>query len=254
MWTRRRLVLAVFLTITIVSVAAGALYFERGQGPDESALATVDDDPTVTVERTDLGHTVRTDPITNSTVGIVLYPGGRVEPASYVPTAAAIAARGDMMVIIPEMPLNLAILDVDRAESIRAAHPEIREWYVGGHSLGGVSACRFAADTPESVSGVILFASYCDTDISETDLRVLSILGTADGVLDAEAELKNRENLPSTSMVVHIDGMNHSQFGAYGSQRGDNVASISGTDARVAVANKTGHWLNRTIEEPHKSD
>ncbi|MEF8779851.1 MAG: alpha/beta hydrolase, partial [Haloferacaceae archaeon] len=89
-WTRIRLLLAIVVAALLVGAVAGGLYFELGQGPEPGTLATVEDDPEVTVERTDPGYLVRSGPVTESTTGGVLYPGARVEPASYVPTAAEI--------------------------------------------------------------------------------------------------------------------------------------------------------------------
>jgi len=40
--------------------------------------------------------------------GLIIYPGGRVDPRSYAPLAHDIASRGYMTVIVP-MPLNLAV-------------------------------------------------------------------------------------------------------------------------------------------------
>lgn len=243
-WTRTRIGLAIVAGLLVVAVAGGGLYFELGQGPDEAALSSVEADPQVTVERTDAGVLVRSGSVSESTTGIVLYPGGRIEPESYVPTAAELAVRGDVAVVIPEMPLNLAILDVDRADEAMDSVPEIDRWYVGGHSLGGVSACRFAAVDPDRVEGVILLASYCDQDVSGSQLRVLSVLGTADGVLDPEAERESRELLPSDARIVEVEGMNHAQFGAYGTQRGDGEATIDDREARERLAEETVRWLD----------
>lgn len=242
-WTRIRLLVAVVVGVLLVGAVAGGLYFELGQGPEPEALAAVEDDPDVAVERTGAGYLVRSGPVTGSTTGIVLYPGARVEPASYVPTAADIVRERDVVVVVPEVPLNLAILGVDRAAKADAAVPQVDRWYVGGHSLGGVAACRYAAGDPGRVEGVVLFASYCDRDLSGTDLRALSVLGTADRVLDREAERENRESLPAGARVVEIEGMNHAQFGAYGTQRGDGEPAIPDREARRRVAEAVVNWL-----------
>ncbi|WP_119822014.1 alpha/beta hydrolase [Halalkaliarchaeum desulfuricum] len=242
-WTRRSIAIALVGGVIVLAVAAGGLYLELGQGPDPAALSAVEDDPDVTVTHTVGGHLVHSGPVSSDTTGIVLYPGGLVDPESYVPTAAAIAAGHDVAVVIPKMPYNLAILDVDRAGSARDAAPEIRDWYVAGHSLGGVAACRYAVANPEVVEGIVLFASYCDRDLSDTDIRALSVLGTEDEVLDRDAEHRNRELLPASARIVEIEGMNHAQFGAYGSQRGDGTATIENEAARAQLAAEVVAWL-----------
>ena len=73
---------------------------------------------------------------TTPTTGLVFYPGGLVDPRAYAPYAQDIAAAG-FLVVIPPMPLNLAILNSGEAQKVIEAFPEIDNWAVGGHSLGG---------------------------------------------------------------------------------------------------------------------
>ncbi len=58
------------------------------------------------------------------------------------------------------MPLGLAVLDWDKALEVIEAHPEIRTWVIGGHSLGGAMAARFASRHPDTISGLVLWAAY----------------------------------------------------------------------------------------------
>ncbi len=81
---------------------------------------------------------------TEPTSAVILYPGGRVDARSYAPLAARIAERGHL-VVIPVMPLSLAVLDANAADEVIAAHPEVETWVVGGHSLGGAMAAQYAA-------------------------------------------------------------------------------------------------------------
>ncbi|WP_144831664.1 alpha/beta hydrolase [Kocuria rhizophila] len=46
---------------------------------------------------------------------------------------------------------------VEQGDSAEA--PQVNDWFVGGHSMGGVRACRLA---PES-EGLLLLGSYCAT-------------------------------------------------------------------------------------------
>ena len=236
---------AVVLLVALV-VAGGAAYFAAGLGPDADAVAAVEADPNVSVDRTAVGTAVRDGPVTSSTVGLVYYPGGRVAHESYVPTAAEIVAASDRdaLVVVVDAPLNLAVLAPDRAERVRERYPEVDAWAVGGHSLGGAMACRHAAGNAEAYDALVLHAAYCDRDVSESGLDALSVLGGADGVIDAERERASRSNLPADARVVELDGVNHAGFGAYGPQPGDNPASLSAAASREAVGNVTGTWLS----------
>jgi pimeloyl-ACP methyl ester carboxylesterase len=161
-------------------------------------------------------------------VGLILYPGGRVDPRAYAPTARAIAAEGYLVVIVP-MPLNLAVFGSDRAAEVLTAFPEVERWAIGGHSLGGAMAARFAHRRPSAVQGLVLWASYpaASDDLSARELAVVSIYGTRDGLATEEKIAASRPLLPTETRWVVIAGGNHSQFGWYGPQSGDNPATIN---------------------------
>ena len=160
--------------------------------------------------------------------GIIFYPGGKVEAESYAPLLTALAKEGVLTVLVP-MPGNLAVLDVDAAEGIPAHYPQITDWYMAGHSLGGSMAASYLAEQTESgvFDGLILLASYATADLSESPYEALTIYGDQDGVLDMEKYEKNYENLPAAmTEELIIKGGNHAQFGDYGQQDGDGKATI----------------------------
>lgn len=173
---------------------------------------------------------------TAASTAIVFYPGARVHPSAYVPALAPVVERTGATVFVPKPPLNLAVFDSTMAVPIVEGHPEIEQWYVGGHSLGGAMACRYVVANPEQVSGLFLFGSYCDRDVGTTEVRVLAVRGGMDTVLDEAAYRENRGNLPENrTSEVTIRGMNHSQFGVYGGQPEDSRATISYETAHEAL-------------------
>lgn len=235
--------LAALLLVGALVAGGVGVYFAIGLGPDESAVDAVESAEGVTVERLDGAVVVRSGPVTEATKGLIYYPGARVNSESYVPTAAETVAGRDAAVLIVDMPLNLAVLGSNRADDARGALPAIESWAVGGHSLGGAMACRYAADNADELSGLVLHASYCDRDLSESGLRVLSVLGAADGVIDADRERQSRSNLPADARVVELEAINHAGFGAYGPQRGDRAVATEPDAMRERVGNVTGEWL-----------
>lgn len=243
---RWKLILVVVLGVVLLGALAGVAYLSFPAGPDAEQLSTVEADERVVVEEYDGGYVVHDGDVTADTTGIVFYPGARVDPKSYVWTFAPLVVEHDVAVVIPEMPLNLAVLDADAAGDATTAYPDIDRWHVGGHSLGGAMACRYAAENPDRVDGLVLYAAYCDDgdDLRGTDTPVLSVQGTADGVIDGEAERSGRERLGESARVVEIDGMNHAQFGAYGDQRGDEDPRIDDETARDRLVAVTGEWLS----------
>jgi hypothetical protein len=163
-----------------------------------------------------------------SEVGFIIYPGGHVDYRAYAPAAQAIADNG-YLVFIVRMPLNLAVFDPGAARAVIAAHPEIKRWAVGGHSLGGSMAANFAHSHPDAVQGLVLWASYPATsdNLSQSALKVLSISGTLDGLSTPAKIEASQLLLPAATIWVPIQGGDHAQFGWYGPQSGDNPATIS---------------------------
>jgi hypothetical protein len=170
--------------------------------------------------------------------GLIFYPGGRVEPGSYAPAARDIAAKGYLVVIVP-MPLNLSFFAPNRASAVIASFPEVEHWVIGGHSLGGAMAARFAYQNPSAVEGLLLWASYParGNDLSDRDILVTSVYGTRDGLAPPDEIIASRPLLPADTEWVEIAGGNHAQFGWYGPQSGDDPATISReAQQREAVA------------------
>jgi len=131
--------------------------------------------------------------------------------------------------VIAPMPLNLAVLAPGKAADVIAAYPAIQRWAVGGHSLGGAMAANFAKNNPGKVEGLILTASYpaSSDDLSQSNLKVVSIYASLDGLATGPKIDASRALLPTTTIWVKIEGGNHAQFGWYGAQAGDNPAAIS---------------------------
>ena len=106
-------------------------------------------------------------------------------------------------------------------------YPEIEEWYIGGHSLGGSIAASYLAKNADDYEGLILLGSYSITDLSTTDLDVLSIYGSEDLVMNREKYEANKSNLPDDFIEIVIEGGCHAYFGMYGMQDGDGAPTIS---------------------------
>ena len=247
-WFGVALLVVVALTVAVLATPY--------HGTQES-IAAVSDDPDVTIDRVD-GSYVLQPADTAPTAGVVFYPGGRVDPDAYVGSLAPLAREANVTVVVPAMPLHLAVVDYGLAEigvgghaanTAMASQPGVDEWYVGGHSLGGAMACRYAAADDE-VEGLLLYASYCDVDIADGDLAVVSVTGSADEVLDRQAYARSRENLPASARVAELAGINHTQFGSY---RGQDAPS--GTSYETAHSRLNGvvvPWLrNETAPNPN---
>jgi len=168
---------------------------------------------------------------------LIFYPGGKVEYTAYVPLMQACAEKGILCVLV-EMPFNLAVFDINAADGIQKEYPEIEDWYIGGHSLGGSMAASYLADHTEDYEGLVLLGSYSTADLSQTDLDVLSVFGSEDKVMNRKKYEENKSNLPSDFTEYVIDGGCHAYFGMYGAQDGDGTPSITNaTQIRLTVEN-----------------
>jgi hypothetical protein len=123
--------------VALLIVLAGAGFYAWATiipAPMPEALAALVSDEQVTV--TD-GDWLTFSPTGNApTVGLIMYPGGRVDYRAYSPAYRELAAAG-YLVIGLRSPLNLAITDIGAADAVIAAHPEITSWAVGGPFIRG---------------------------------------------------------------------------------------------------------------------
>jgi pimeloyl-ACP methyl ester carboxylesterase len=148
--------------------------------------------------------------------------------------ARAVAEEGYPVHLI-KLPFRAAPLErhqgavFARVQGLIESSPAINRWIVGGHSRGGALAARFARDHTERIDGLLLVGTSHPRrfDLSHLKLDVTKVYATSDG-LAREAEVKEyAQNLPARTHWVRIEGGNHAQFGWYGSQLGDQKATIS---------------------------
>lgn len=164
-------------------------------------------------------------PAENETkIGFVFYPGAQVESDAYAPLLRSLAEEGITCVSL-KMPVNFALLGINGAGEAMKAVPEVETWYVGGHSLGGVSAAYYLNDHKDEICGAVFLASYSTKSL--TDKRVLSVYGSLDGVLVEKQYEGSMKNFPADFTEVIIEGGNHALFGDYGFQKGDRAATIT---------------------------
>lgn len=221
------------LIVLFVFTGMFFLYVNDDYDASEEALLALTSTETVHVSGKD---PVRFTPEKEQkNIGIIYYPGGKVEEEAYAPLMQQLADEG-YTVFLVDMPFGLAVFDINAAEAIIENHPEITEWYLAGHSLGGSMAAIFAENHADKLAGLILLASYSTADLSQSGMPVLSIQGSEDQVIDQEKIAEYRSMLPEEQVEVVIEGGNHAQFGNYGEQSGDGKAAISaGEQQRITV-------------------
>lgn len=211
---RKKWLIAGGIVLLTLAILAGAFfwYVSDYYRAEDVALAVMAQDNGITRQDdlTILSPTYPTD------TAIIFYPGAKVEAEAYLPLLDQIRQTGVTCILV-HMPFRMAIFDADAAEEVIAQFPEIRHWYIAGHSMGGAMASKFAADHPDQVDGLILMGAYIYGDYP--DENTLTIYGS----LNQSVE----DHIDYTENIVEIEGGNHAQFGNYGPQKGDLPAIIS---------------------------
>ncbi|WP_099221106.1 alpha/beta hydrolase [Listeria costaricensis] len=180
---------------------------------------------------------------------IILYPGAFIDALSYAPLAKELANAGYKTYVV-EMPFNLAVFGKDRAEPIIKENSD-EHFVIGGHSLGGVMAARFANEHQNEIDGVFFLASYPDKkgDLKSAGMPVLSITATNDQVLNQDKYQESKKYLPANDTTyVSIKGGNHAGFGSYGKQNGDGERTISASSQTDQTANSMISWLQTSVQ------
>lgn len=232
---------AVIIMIVVFLIGAGFLWQQITLRPSEKALIALQSDNLVMVSQEEGFITFEPKNEIPST-GFVFYPGALVDIRSYAPLLREVAAQG-YIVVIPSMPLNLAFLNSDAGAAAISKYPDIDNWVIGGHSLGGTFAANYATQQSD-IEGIIFLASYPANDrLKGSDITILSIFASLDGVTTPQDIEDSRHLLPSDAEFIEIIGGNHSQFGSYGLQSRDNKATISPEEQWSLTANAIGELL-----------
>ena len=228
------------LSVVFILLIGAITWLNQSYKPTEELLRLVPED-----QYNKVGDFYVFDPkIDFNKVGVILYPGALVEPLSYAYYANELSKQG-YLVAIPEVNLNLSIIDNEKASQFTKEYEEIKSWYIAGHSMGGVSATTYASNHLNEIDGVILLGSYpsSSTDLSDTALNVLSLYAEFDGLSTEEKIFDKAENLPSNTDYIEIIGGNHAQFGMYGEQSGDLEATISVIEQQNKMIEATLEFL-----------
>lgn len=214
--------IAIFL---IIVVSGFFIYVSSYYKASSLALDSLKSDSLVKIKE---NEDILFEPVSNAkNIGLIFYPGAKVEASAYAPIAKEIASNG-YTVSIAKMSFNLAILSPNRADSIISNHKDIDTWIIGGHSLGGVMASDYALEN-DKIKGLVLLASYpqTKTNLSSKPIRVLSLWGSSDEVADLNKVKEAKNVMPRDSKFIEIKGGNHGGFGDYGHQKGDGESSIT---------------------------
>lgn len=229
----KRLILAIIGCLLITSVFGFLIWTQFYYHADSSVITLRKND--LTIESKDNLTIV---PEKDSTVGIIFYPGAKVESISYLPVLKKIRDTANVTCILVKMPLNLAIFDGNAADEVIKKYPKIKTWYMAGHSLGGYIACEYAYNHQDTIQGTILMGAYPYKDYPTS--KLLTIYGTLNTSV--------ADKITYTENVVKIVGGNHAQFGNYGKQKGDPDATITADDQQNITAKAVADFITANTQ------
>ena len=219
------------LAVLLLLAASFFIYVSDYYHADGTAAEAMSSDDSVTVRETEYG--VLFDGPSDDKA-LIFYPGGKVDETAYAPLLHKIAASGGIDVCLMKMPCRLAVLDANAADKAFAEH-KYSTWYIGGHSLGGVMAAKYASSNSDKIKGVIMLSSYPSSQMP-AGMDALLITASEDQVINKARLKESRRFLPGKYTEVGLKGGNHSQFGNYGHQKNDGRALISSDEQQEKTA------------------
>ena len=230
---------AILCSLVVVFGACG-LYINDYYRADTLAILEMDNKGNI-AEGTRKDGTLVFEP-SSIRAGLIFYQGEKIDHNAYVPLMRELAQDGILCVLI-KMPLRLAMLNKNAANEIQEAYSEIEDWYMAGHSLGGSTAASYISKHVDEYKGLILLASYSTVDLSNSGLKVMSIYGSEDGVMNRKKYEKCKKNLPENFKQYIINGGNHAFFGMYGTQKGDGEGSYGNERQITYTAGKIDAFI-----------
>ena len=216
--------------IIVLLAAIFLIYAGQYYRADTFALSMLESDEKVSVMPTDYGWLFDGP---SEDEALIFYPGAKVEETAYAPLMHRIAEYG-MDVCLVKMPFRFAFLGMNKADRVVEMY-DYDHWYIGGHSLGGAMAAVYAAENSGQLTGVIFLAAYPTKSLDES-LRVVTIYGSEDRVLNPDKMSEGEQYMPEEHEEYVIEGGNHAQFGNYGKQSGDGDAAISADEQQRLTA------------------
>ena len=218
--------------------------------PLPEALIAITSDEHVTVEHKKapwaLFHSyyVFTPKQMKPATGFAFYPGGLVAPRSYAPAFHEIAAHGYLAILV-SMPFYLAPFGWQRARHILQHYHSIEKWAIGGHSVGGAYACKYAKEFTRKVEGVVIRASFPSEKfrLDQRHLEAVCIYASNNPNCNADEIVPISCFFPQIP-CMEIEGGNHTQFGYYDTspdpvQSGDGIAGISREEQQAQIIQAT---------------
>jgi nitrous oxide reductase accessory protein NosL len=231
------------ITLIAILIFAITVYLFQHYKPAVEAMELIERQSDMIVEEK-MGMKkalVITPAAVDESVGWIIYPGGKVDYRAYAVLGYQLAQESGQRVIVVSFPFHLAVFDINDGKAWMDKYEDTKKWYVIGHSLGGVMGAQMAK-SDERIAGIGFLASYPSTDFSDSDMRMISIRGSSDKILNLAAFADAQSKFSPYTEFYVIQGGNHSQFGSYGFQKDDGMATVTKKDQIETVVDFLVLW------------
>ncbi|MDO4940724.1 MAG: alpha/beta hydrolase [Erysipelotrichaceae bacterium] len=225
----KKTILIILVSLLIVaSISCGALYYKgilrkTYKGSDE-AYKILEEEHDYQIETLEDGSLCFVP--NNPKAGFIFYQGGFVDHKSYSSLMDKLANNGILCILL-KANFDMPLFDPNVADAKRDYFPNVSDWYIGGHSMGAYVSTEYLEKHVDDYKGLILLAGYPAKDLSNTNLKALSIYGSLDGVMNKTKYEENKKYLPRDYQEIVIEGGCHSYFGDYGLAPEDLEPTIS---------------------------
>ena len=138
-------ILIVIASVVLIGAIGCGIYISDYYHAEDEAFEVICNEDEAVIETEIKNDQIIFAPQNKPKAGLIFYPGGKVQYEAYAPLMEAFAREGILSIVV-HMPGNLAVLNMDAAEDVKKMYPEVENWYIGGHSLGGAMAASYVSE------------------------------------------------------------------------------------------------------------
>ena len=155
--------------------------------------------------------------------GIILLPDENIKPESYAMLMHQLADKGFATFILKNFQTN----EKYNSDVIIKKYDNISNWYIGGHGESGPLIATYLEDNYWDYDGVFFLSSYSPIKLTKKGLKILSVYGENDLILNKNTYRENLPNFGNEYLERIIRGGNYSNFADIKTLDGDGNATIS---------------------------
>ena len=120
----RKIIIISFTSFLLIAVCLFLIYISNYYHADDIAMVEASKDKNINISN--INGALVFDP-GNADTALIFYPGGKVEYTAYQPLMIKTAQKG-ILCILPKMPFNLAVFDINAADEHISQNSKIQHW------------------------------------------------------------------------------------------------------------------------------